>query len=94
MTLDEQQAHLLDVFWAALLAQTGERSPVGLDPALAVVALCLAHDLPAPDPDLHFSERLRSLLLKQVQAQSASVEADADSRRDRAEAHTEQTAES
>lgn len=94
MTGAEQQADLLDVFWAALLAGTGERSPARLDPGLAMVALCLVHDLPAPEPDPRFSERLRSLLLNQAQAQPASVAAETDSRRDRAEAGTEQPAES
>ncbi|MGH2587659.1 MAG: hypothetical protein ACRDJE_22290 [Dehalococcoidia bacterium] len=75
MTLDERQANLLDVFWAALLAETGERSPAGLDPGLAMVALCLVHDLPAPEPEPHFSARLRSLLLSQARAQPASEEA-------------------
>lgn len=99
MTGDERQADLLDGFWAALLAETGERSPAELDPALAIVALCLAHDLPAPEPDPRFSERLRSLLLNQARAprtraKPANGEAGIAGRRNRAEARTEQTAES
>jgi hypothetical protein len=99
MTRDQEQATLLDTFWAALLAEAGERSPVGLDPGLAMVALCLVHDLPAPEPDPRFSARLRSLLLNQARAQPAPAqparaEAETDSRHDRAEPRTDETAES
>ena len=93
MTLDEQQANLLGVSWAALLAETGERAPAGLDPGLAMVALCLVHDLPAPEPDPHFSARLRSLL-HQAEAQLASVEADTECRRVSAVPDTEPRTES
>jgi hypothetical protein len=74
MTGDEQQADLLDAFWTALLAETGERSPAQLDPGLAMVALCLAHDLPAPEPDPRFNERLRSLLLDQARTPRAQAQ--------------------